>query len=101
LIFGRSSHAAAAALAIAIAIAIVFALTVVLTQLAQAQTFTVLHQFTGGRDGANPAAGLTMDKAGNLYGTAAYGGGGDCNGGCGTVFRLTRKGSGWVFTPSL
>jgi hypothetical protein len=40
---------------------------------AQAQTFTVIHNFSGG-DGANPAAGLIMDRGGNLYGTTAYGG---------------------------
>ncbi len=36
---------------------------------AEAQTFTVLHNFTNGADE-----------------------------GCGTVFKLSRKGSGWVFT---
>ncbi len=35
----------------------------VLTQSGQAQTFTVLHNFTGGADGAYPDAGLTMDTA--------------------------------------
>jgi uncharacterized repeat protein (TIGR03803 family) len=35
---------------------------------------TVLHNFTGGADGAFPYAGLMMDKAGNLYGTASQGG---------------------------
>ena len=42
-----------------------------------------------------------MDQAGNLYGTALIGGQGFqyCNLGCGTVFKLTDKGSGWVFTP--
>jgi uncharacterized repeat protein (TIGR03803 family) len=67
---------------------------------AQAQTFTVLHQFSG-PDGAAPVAGLTMDRAGNLYGTALIGGQGFqyCNLGCGTVFKLTHSGSGWVFTP--
>jgi len=84
------SRAATAALAIAA----VFALTVVLTQPAQAQTFKVLHTFTGGADGAEPGAGLTIDKAGNLYGTATYGG----SYGNGTVFKLSHKGSGWVFT---
>src|SRR5271166_5567191 len=86
----------------ALGLAMLLALTVVLTPSAQAQTYTVLHSFTGGVDGANPWAGLTMDKAGNLYGTAFFGGinDGDCDpGGCGVVFRLTRKGSGWAFSP--
>lgn len=66
---------------------------------AQAQTFTVLHSFTG-PDGATPLAGLTMDRAGNLYGTAYTGGQGfgNCNLGCGTVFKLTHASTGWVFT---
>ena len=52
-------------------LALTIALTVLIlaTQAAQAQTFKVLHTFTGGPDGANPYAGLTMDNAGNLYGT--------------------------------
>lgn len=55
-------------------IAFFFCFTVsfaVLSNMAQAhaQTFTVLHYFTGGADGAYPDAGLTMDRAGNLYGT--------------------------------
>jgi len=91
LLFHTISRAATAALAMAI----VFALTVVLTQSAQAQTFKVLHTFTGGADGGEPNAGLTMDKAGNLYGTAYYGG----SYGNGTVFELSHRGSGWVFTP--
>jgi uncharacterized repeat protein (TIGR03803 family) len=61
---------------------------------AQAQTFTVLHQFTGGRDGANPLAGLSMDPAGRLYGTASLGGIG-----YGTVFELAHQGSGWILKP--
>ncbi len=83
------SRAATAALAIAT----VFALTVVLTQSAQAQTFKVIHTFTGGADGGEPAAGLTMDRAGNLYGTAEEGGAG----GYGTVFQLKRSGANWTF----
>jgi hypothetical protein len=77
------------------ALAIMFVLTVLATQAAQAQTFNVLHNFTGGADGANPLAGLTMDKAGNLYGTAFDGG----NTNNGAVFKLISKGSGWVFNP--
>ncbi len=63
---------------------------------AQAQTITALHSFTGGADGAFPYAGLTMDRAGNFYGTASGGGGYDREG---VVFRLSRAGSGWIFTP--
>jgi hypothetical protein len=36
----------------------------------QAQTFQVIHNFTNGLDGGSPYAGLTIDAAGNLYGTA-------------------------------
>jgi len=61
-IFGTSLRAATTALAIAI----VFALMVVLIQAAQAQTFTVLHNFTGGKDGLEPYAGVTIDRVGNL-----------------------------------
>jgi uncharacterized repeat protein (TIGR03803 family) len=70
---------------------------------AQAQTFTVLHNFTGGQDGATPKAGITLDQAGNLYGTTAKGASfaGNCSvlGGCGTVFELKRENSGWLFNP--
>jgi uncharacterized repeat protein (TIGR03803 family) len=60
-------------------------------------TESVLHAFAGvtttGHDGAVPAGGLVIDAAGNLYGTTAYGGSGDCvlagiEGGCGTVYEL-------------
>lgn len=83
--------------------AIAVLMTVAATE-AEAQTFQVLHTFTDGADGANPQVGLTMDRAGNLYGTAEYGGTGQCIGGfstpgCGTVFKLSRKGSGWTFAP--
>jgi uncharacterized repeat protein (TIGR03803 family) len=35
---------------------------------------TVLYNFTGGADGALPYSWLIADKAGNLYGTAHFGG---------------------------
>jgi uncharacterized repeat protein (TIGR03803 family) len=54
-------------------------------ELTPAGKFTVLHTFTGGSDGGNPAGGLVMDKEGNLYGTT-YGYGAH---GYGTVFKLT------------
>jgi uncharacterized repeat protein (TIGR03803 family) len=69
---------------------------------ATAQTFTVLHTFTGGADGAYPYAGVTIDAAGNLYGTTGYGGntGGNCSpSGCGTAYKLTHKNGGWTLTP--
>jgi uncharacterized repeat protein (TIGR03803 family) len=55
-------------------------------------TEKVLHQFTGGKDGTNPFAGLIFDAAGNLYGTASAGGAH----GYGVVFELSREsGGGW------
>jgi uncharacterized repeat protein (TIGR03803 family) len=60
-------------------------------------TESVLHNFTGGADGSAPAAGLTFDPAGNLYGAAAGGGSPNtaCSGGCGVVFKLTPTLNGW------
>lgn len=63
-------------------------------QPAQAQTFTVLHTFTG-PDGAAPQAHLTLDSAGNLYGTAPVGGG-ELD--IGTAFKLSRKNGSWIFS---
>ncbi len=69
---------------------------------AHAQTFTVLHEFTGGADGSNPYSSLAMDRSGNLYGVAPFGGQQSCetqNGiGCGTAFKLSHRGSGWTFS---
>jgi uncharacterized repeat protein (TIGR03803 family) len=76
----------------------VFALMVTLP--AQAQTFTLLHSFTGA-DGSSPTSGVAMDQGGNLYGTASLGGhtGGNCFTGCGTVYKLSYRNSNWIFTP--
>lgn len=81
------------------ALTLVCALTMVAVQSAQTQTFTVLHSFTSGADGATPYSGLTIDRAGNLYGTASEGGNTSCRAGCGTVFKLFREGAGWVLNP--
>jgi uncharacterized repeat protein (TIGR03803 family) len=53
--------------------------------------FTVLYTFTGGSDGGLPGSALVMDKANNLYGVAA-GGNGNCEGGCGVIFKLSPAG---------
>ncbi len=49
-----------------------FALTVFQTQ-ASAQTFSVIHNFTGGQDGGGPGA-VTVDGAGNVVGSTNVGG---------------------------
>jgi uncharacterized repeat protein (TIGR03803 family) len=73
-------------------VVIVFA-SIILT--AQAQSFSVLYNFTGGRDGAEPAGQLVMDSAGSLYiGTST--GGSD---GFGTVIKLKHTSGGWVLQP--
>jgi uncharacterized repeat protein (TIGR03803 family) len=62
---------------------------------------TQLYAFTGGADGATPAATLVFDSAGNLYGTAVQGGNlTDCSGsGCGVVFKLSpSSGGAWTET---
>lgn len=56
----------------------------------QAQTLNDLHYFSG-PDGATPEAGLTIDAAGNLYGTTSAGGAG-----YGTVFKMSLKNGHWV-----
>jgi uncharacterized repeat protein (TIGR03803 family) len=78
--------------------AIVLLLAVAVTQLAQAQTYTVLHNFSG-PDGAAPSAGLIMDSAGNLYGSTIAGGQGTCRGnGCGTVYKFKPSRHGGTIT---
>ena len=63
---GLSVGAAAAALAL------MFVLTVVTAGAAHAQSFQVIYTFSGGPDGAQPYAGLTINR-GNLYGTTFAG----------------------------
>ena len=56
---------------------------------AQAQTESVLYSFTGGPDGGNPYAGVTLDSLGNLYGTTVNGGAF----GYGVVFKVDTTGA--------
>ncbi len=62
---------------------------------AQAQTYTILHKFTGGSDGSFPTSTLVADRAGRFYGTVERGG----TYGSGVVFQLKPAGSGWIFSP--
>ena len=82
----------------AVAVGLALALGIVLTRgatgTAQAQTYNVIHNFAGGLDGAEPAAGLSIDASGNLYGTTFEG-----DALTGTVYKLAFKGSRWVLSP--
>lgn len=57
------------------------------------QTFSVIHSFTGGIDGATPESALIIDAGGNLYGNTWSGGAGH-----GVVFKLSHRGSGWILS---
>ena len=78
----------------ALPLTVSFVLAVVLSQTMQAQTFSVLHDFTAGADGAGPRSGITVGPGGVLYGTAEVGG----PHGNGTVFKLRQMNSTWVFS---
>ena len=84
-----SMKLAAAAIRGALTLVVLSALLLVAARPAQAQTETVLYNFVGGSDGANPQSRLTSDGNGNFYGTT-YGGAS----GAGTVFALSPNGSG-------
>src|SRR5580704_17794308 len=71
-----------------------------------AWTENLLYVFKGvnSNDGNTPVGGVIFDQAGNLYGTTAYGGTGNCmlfggRVGCGTVYVLMppkQKGGKWT-----
>jgi hypothetical protein len=61
---------------------------------AVAHRYDVLYPFHGGTDGSEPTGSLIVDALGNLYGSTAEGGSGQCQMnqqvvGCGTVFELS------------
>jgi len=58
--------------------------------------FAVLYTFDGAAHGGCPTAPLTMDKAGNLYGTTSVGGDKTCS--CGIAFELSQSSKGWTQT---
>ena len=47
--------------------------------------YSVIYAFQGGQDGGDPTGTLTIDKNGDLYGTAGFGG----TSGDGVVFEIT------------
>jgi uncharacterized repeat protein (TIGR03803 family) len=62
---------------------------------------TIIHEFTAGNNGYGPTSGLVMDTSGNLYGVTTFGGSSACeqiseSSGCGLVYKLTPKGSGYT-----
>ncbi len=73
----------------ALAIAVLATLLPIVAHPAQAQTETVLYNFTGGNDGSGPKSSLTL-HGDNFYGTTVFGGLGEG----GTVFELFPNGSG-------
>ncbi len=67
-------------------------------------TFTILHDFSGGADGGVPFSSLIQATDGNFYGTATAGGDSSCSViasgenfatyiGCGTVFKMDSSGN--------
>jgi len=79
--------------AAAFALVLASAFTVLISS-APAQTFTVIHNFAGGLDGAEPTSGVAMDAAGNLYGTTFEG-----DALTGTVYKLSEHSSSWLLSP--
>lgn len=67
-----------------------------LTPTASGWKETLIHDFQGGSDGANPPFGVTLDAAGNVYGVTSAGGFlTDCSGlGCGVVFKFSTDARG-------
>ncbi len=62
--------------------------------------FSVLYSFKGGADGAGPTGAMAIDGAGNLFGTAAYGGQSLNFSGCADNAGISTLGCGVVFEIS-
>jgi len=77
---------------IAFVLVIAFAVAIMSAPAAQAQTINVLHSFGGRGDGSAPLASVTLDRAGNLYGTT------NGEGDPGTVYKMTHAAGGWILS---
>lgn len=91
------SFSAKASITILVAGALFFTVSIPAgAQRDKSPTYSVLHAFTGGEDGALPAHRVVIDREGNLFSSTATGGyfGGEqspCHqSGCGVVFKLDR-----------
>ncbi len=58
-------------------------------------TQQTLYAFGDAADGGFPNAGVRVDPAGNVFGTASTGGSSACSIGCGVVYELRSSGSAW------
>ena len=67
------------------------AILAISSSMAWAGKYKIIHNFTGGADGAVPGYTLAPDGKGNFIGTANQGGAN----GDGTVFRLEQKNTKW------
>ena len=85
-IYRQVKHSGMAAIALTMLAAVVLLAGLAIP--AQAQTETLLHQFTGNPDGANPYAGPVL-KGTTLYGTTMEGGTGPGNTGYGVVYGVS------------
>jgi len=71
---------------------ILLAFVASLSTAVHAQTFSVIHSFTGGTGGALPWAGVTI-RGNTLYGTTS-----GIYGSCGSAYQLTHSGSNWLIS---
>jgi uncharacterized repeat protein (TIGR03803 family) len=60
--------------------------------------FEVIHSFSKGKGGGAFPVGNLVRFKGSLHGVTYGGGGGNCDGGCGAVYRLSKSGGKWVET---
>jgi uncharacterized repeat protein (TIGR03803 family) len=77
---------------------LLFTVFLLATSLSSAQTLTTLYSFCAEPncvDGLSPRSPLVQASDGNFYGTTLDGGAEQiaCNGGCGTVFKITPSGA--------
>ena len=75
-------------------LALALALNLGLAGQIHAQTYSVIHNFVGSFDGSEPTSGVTIDAAGNLYGSTFFG-----DQATGTVYKMVHRSGGWVLFP--